>query len=181
MREIITNDIGEIKLGDTILPGIYQSMEISGTLRFDEANIQGQSGTSKQPLGFGDATINLNLILPTDENATCYDRLKVLVASFYKVNKYGKPYVYRLVNHLTSIWGVRDVLFKDLRVRDDNQKDSLSVDMVFQEYYPVVVKREAKVSPPGNLDPYTDFTKLTEPVTVPKTGVESPAKDDDTI
>ncbi|MGE5606890.1 MAG: hypothetical protein ACM3YE_14535 [Bacteroidota bacterium] len=181
MREIFTNDLGEIKIGETILPGIYQSMEISGKLRFDESQMQGKSGTSKQPLGYEDAVINVSLILTTDDNFTCYDRLKVIIAVFYKVNKTGKPYVYKIVNHLTSVWGIREVLFTDIRVRDDNKKDYLVIDIVFQEYLPTIVKRELKAVPPGDLDPYTDFTKIEETSATlsTKADIESPAKDDD--
>lgn len=179
---IVTNEVGDVKVGDTLLPGIYQSMEITGSLRLDESNVQGQSGTSKQPLGFEDAAISLSMIIPSDEKATCYQRLEVFMALFQNTNQSGKPYVYKITNQLTIAWKIRDVLFKDLRVKDDNQrKNSLAVDITFQEYNPVVVKREKRAIPPGDLNPYTDFTKYETPVSPAKSGVESPAKDDDTI
>jgi len=177
---IVTNEVGDVKVGTTLLPGIYQSMQISGALRFDEMMMQGLSGTSKQPLGFEDAVVSLNMILPTNDSATCYDRMQVIAALFNNADSNGVPYVYKLINNLVSIWGIKQVLFKELKVKDDNEKkDSLLVEITFTEYVPVIVRRETRATPPGNLDPYTDFTKYDASTIQTKTGVVSPAKDDD--
>lgn len=182
MREIITDDVGEIKLGKVVIPGIFKSMDISGAVRVDEENVLGRSGKSRQPLGFEDAIINLTLDLPTNDLGTCYDRLAVVVELFQKVDSHAKPYIYRIVNKITSIWGIKDVVFSDLRMSDYNsRKDTLEISLTFKEYRPTLVKKEARVTS-KNLNPYTDFASYQQTVSIAtdtKTGTETPAKDVD--
>lgn len=142
MREVITDDIGQVKVGDTLLPGIFESLEIAGDVRVDEIEVTGQSGTSKQPLGFDDATLVLKIRLLTDDDSTCYDKLKTLVAVFRAVDAQAKPFVYRLVNHHAAIWGITEVIFKGLRSVEDNDSDTIRADLQFTEYRPVMVRNE---------------------------------------
>lgn len=183
MREIIKDNIGHIKVGGTLLPGIFQSMEIEGELRIDEKDIPGSSAKAKQPMGFEDAKVKLIIRLLTDEKSTCYQKLKTITSLFHKVDKHAKPHVYKIVNHLTDIWKLKEVLFKTLRVTDTNQNDSLDVSIDFEEYHPVLVatEKKAKKNTKNSKTTTTDFSKdeTTKKTTPKTTKTKTPANDDD--
>ena len=65
--KVITNDHGLIKLDDKIIPGVYQSMTVNNSIKIDEVDIKGASGTSKQPQGYNDAKITLTLTIQKDK------------------------------------------------------------------------------------------------------------------
>lgn len=152
MRKDITNEAGAIKLGDTLLPGVFTSIEVDGKLRIDEKEVPGQSGKSKQPLGFEDAKISLKLRLITDEETDCYDKAAVLVNLFQTVDKQAKPYVYRIVNRLLELWHITEVLFEDIKIRDNKGSDTLQADLSFTEYKPALVAVEAKAEVTATAD-----------------------------
>jgi hypothetical protein len=146
--EVITAEAGEIKLNDALLPGIFQSMEITGSLRIDEKKVPGSSGKRKQPLGYEDASVTLYLKLLTDEASTCYEKAGALTSLFHNVDNAAKPYVYRIVNRHLSKWNIREVLFKELRTSEDNRRDSIAATLEFAEYKPALVAAEAKAARP---------------------------------
>ncbi|MDR3561910.1 MAG: hypothetical protein P4N59_10815 [Negativicutes bacterium] len=148
MRITITEDIGQVKLGNSILPGIFASMEVYGKLKIDEKQVPGSSGKRKQPLGFDDAEIALKLRLQSDNNSDCYTKAQQIVGIFHTVDSQAKPYVYRIVSKLTDMWNIREVLFEDLRMVDDNKDDTLRVDITLTEYRPALVLAEAKAQQP---------------------------------
>lgn len=146
MRAVVTDDVGQVKLGGLLLPGVFQSIEVVGALRIDQPQVEGQSSSPKQILGYDDATITLRLLLLTDDDSTAYDKLKVMAGLFKSVDKAAKPYVYRLVNKHCAAWGITDVIFKGAQSSDDNQRDTVQMQLDFCEYKPVVVKQEAIVN-----------------------------------
>jgi hypothetical protein len=146
--EVITAEAGEIKLGDTLLPGVFQSMQVSGKLRIDEKKVPGSSGKRKQPLGYEDAAVSLSLKLLTDEKSTCYEKAGELTRLFQNVDNKAKPYVYRIVNRHLSKWNIREVLFEELRLSEDNRTDVISASLNFAEYKPALVAAEAKAARP---------------------------------
>jgi hypothetical protein len=146
--DVITAEAGEIKLNDTLLPGVFQRMEIGGSLRIDEKKVPGSSGKRKQPLGYEDAEVRLALILLTDENSTCYEKAGVLTGLFHNLDNKAKPYVYRIVNRHLSKWDIREVLFKELRTSEDNRRDTIAATLEFAEYKPALVAAEAKAARP---------------------------------
>lgn len=147
MRLVITNELGNVKLGDKLLPGIYEGCEIRGAVKMDDIDVPGQSGKSTQPKGFEDATISLRIRLQNDENSSPYDKAKILVDIFQKTDGNAKPFIYRIVNHLTDIWKIKEVIFKELVISDANYSDSLRADIQLRQYKPVMVKKETKVNP----------------------------------
>lgn len=162
MRQVITDDFGQIKVGDTLLPGILQKIEIEGSVRIDDMEVPGSSGSSKQPQGFEDAVIYIELLLPTDDTSSCYDKLQTLVSVFKKVDKYAKPYIYRIVNKHTQVWNIKEVVFKNCRTMEDNRTDSIKATLEFKEYKPVLVKVE-QISSVFDEVPANQFTKQEMP------------------
>ncbi|MCR4443479.1 MAG: hypothetical protein NUV48_15200 [Peptococcaceae bacterium] len=180
MRQVITNDFGQVKVGGVILPGNIQSMEIEGGVRTDEMEVPGTSGTSKQPQGFKDALINLTLQLPTDDTSTCYEKLKTIVGILQKLDKNAKPYIYQIVNKHTAIWNIKEVIFETLRSTEDNKNDTITAELAFKEWRPVVVKSEARILTEDILEP-DDFGAETETIEdfVTRKLAQTPAIDDD--
>lgn len=162
MRQVITDDIGQVKVGDVILPGVMESLEVEGRLRVDEIEVPGRSGRSKQPQGFEDAVVTLRLRLLTDDESTCYDKCARIVKLFQSTDRYARPFVCRLVNRHTALWGIREVLFKELRTAEDNRDDTVRVEIVFEEYRPVVVRAEEAAPAPPKLGPGMGDLRLAE-------------------
>lgn len=165
MKLDITNEFGALKLGDVLVPGIYQGCEIRGNVKLDEIDVPGQSGKSTQPLGFEDATIALRMTLTNDENSSPYDKVKTIVKLFQATDKKAKPYIYRIVNQLTSIWGIKEVIFRELAIADSNSRDYIYADINLREYKPAIVKKETKTSHPTKQEKSTKkdpFTKKGE-------------------
>jgi hypothetical protein len=146
MRLDVTDSFGKIKVGNTLLPGIYQSCYISGNVKMDEIDVPGQSGKSTQPQGFEDATISIQLRLVNDNSSSAYDKAKKIVQVFRAMDKNAKPYVYRIVNYMTNLWGIKEVIFTDLSISDSNTTDVLDASISFREYKPVSVKKEQTVA-----------------------------------
>ncbi|MCL4514155.1 MAG: hypothetical protein M1379_00950 [Firmicutes bacterium] len=180
MRTIITQEYGEVKLGSTVLPGIFEAWEIDDQVKVDEM-WTGGSGKSKQPLGFEDATLTLRLRLLTDEKSTCYDKLQVIARVFKATDKQAKPFIYRIVSMLTSAYGIREVIFAGLNVAENNENDTLRASLSFTEHRPVLIRKEAQVKPKtsstGTIQGFAESgkTKTT------KSLVTSPAVDDDKV
>ncbi|MDQ7791258.1 MAG: SafA/ExsA family spore coat assembly protein [Clostridia bacterium] len=141
-REIITDDFGQVKLGDQILPGIIQQIEIDCSVRVDIEEVPGQSGASKQPQGYEDAKMTIRITLQTDEQNNCYDKAAKLESSFKKVDSQAKPFVYRIVNKHAAARGISQVVYQNLRTTEGNADDTITAEINLLEFKPVVVKTE---------------------------------------
>jgi len=141
-REIITDDFGQIKLGDQVLPGVIQQIEIDCGVRVDMEEVPGQSGSSKQPQGYEDAKITIRIVLPTDEESNCYSKAAELERSFKKVDSQAKPFVYRIVNKHAAARGISQVVYQGLRTTEGNGDDTITAEVNLLEFKPVVVKTE---------------------------------------
>lgn len=143
----ITENIGEVKLGDTILPGIYQSLEVSRAVRMDERRVPGRSGSSKQPLGYEDAEVTLELVLTNDHDSPARDKLRTITGLFQATDKQARPIVYTIAHPVLADWGIRQVVFRSLKSRDDNLYDLIYCSLKFVEHVPVTVKKEQRRKP----------------------------------
>lgn len=141
-REIITDDFGRVKLGDRVLPGVVQQIEIEGEVRVDAEKVPGQSGSAKQPQGYEDAKITIRLVLPTDEQGNCYAKAAELEKSFKKVDAQAKPFVYRIVNKHAAARGITHVVYQGLRTVEPSASDTITAEITLLEFKPVVVKTE---------------------------------------
>lgn len=177
--KVITNDHGLIKLDDKIIPGVYQSMTVNNSIKIDEVDIKGASGTSKQPQGYNDAKITLTLKLQTDKQTDCYEKAEKLVAIFQNTDSNAKPYIYNVINRLTTAWGIDEVIFDDLKTKDSNKDNTILAELHFIEYKPVVVEKESRAklsdSQENSEVAFADNQSTNNQTSTP----ESPAVDDD--
>lgn len=141
---VITKDVGAVKVGDTVLPGLFQRMEVHRALAMDEAAVPGRSGKSKQPLGFEDADVELSVLCQEDEASTAEAKLRTIVSLFQTQDKLARPFVYEITHRLLAVWGIRKVLFHDLRTEEDNESDNLIAVLSFREHEPVTLKAEKR-------------------------------------
>jgi hypothetical protein len=178
---IITNDFGLIKLGNKLVPGIYQSMSVNGSIKVDKVEIEGQSGSSKQPLGYNEPDITLSLKLPTDEESDCYDKVEELAGIFQKTDANAKPYIYNVVNKLTAAWGINEVIFDSLKTKDSNKDNAIIAELHFIEYKPVLVEKESRANLSGSQSTDEEAFAESNEGNSSNNLPESPAVDDDEV
>lgn len=148
-RWTVTDEIGRIRLGSSELPGVYTSLEIGQSVKLDKQDVPGQSGAKKQVTGYEDATVSITLLLYSDDEKTCFDKLRKVQALFRKTDRSAKPEVMRLLNEHTEARGIDKVLFVDFRSSDTNENDLIEATLEFEEYIPVlaVAKEKRAVKP----------------------------------
>lgn len=142
----ITDDFGKIRLNGQTIPGIYQNMSVKGAIKVDKPEIEGQSGSSKLPMGYKDAVITLTLKLDTDDQYSCYDKVEQLAGIFKNTDENAKPYIYNVVNKLTEAWGINEIIFDELETRDSNKDNSIIANIHFTEYKPVMISKEDRAN-----------------------------------
>lgn len=138
------DEIGQVKLGDKILPGVYQRMEIRGRLRMDKSRVKGRSGTTRLPEGWEDAQVSLELLLCDGEEGTVADQVRQIVGLFQATDKTARPFVYTIAHWQLAAWGIRQVIFSELRAGDDSQTDLVPVTLTFEEWKPPPRKVESR-------------------------------------
>lgn len=143
---ILSFSDGQISLGGKSVPGILQSMTIAGQVRFDKAEQDGLSGKVKVPLGWEDADITLAIELTTEEDLTCYDKLRALNRIFKGTDNGGNPNVYDVVNAHTLARGIERVVFSGLTSQETDQDDVILANLAFAEHVPPVTKVEVRKS-----------------------------------
>jgi hypothetical protein len=148
-QEIRLTD-GEVKLGDTILPGAFQSCEVRGAVAMDEQQVPGRSGASKQPLGFEDAEVTLALKLVNDEEGatpwqSAEDKLDELVSLFTGQDDLARPFVYTVSSPSLERWKIRQVVYRELRTFED-QRGGFDAELVLTQHKPATLKKEARVA-----------------------------------
>lgn len=137
---------GQVSLGGEQIPGELYSLEISGDVRFDTAEVDNLSGKAKTPLGWEDSLITVELILLSDDTGTCYDKLRRINAVFKGQDNDANPKVYDLVNAHTSARDIEQVVFKGLRSRETNQDDVIKATLSFDEHNPPTIPPEVQTS-----------------------------------
>ena len=152
-RWSITDEFGNVRLGDFDLPGVFSSMEISQDVEIEEKEVKGRSGKAKQIIGYSDAIINFSIVLTSDSEATSYDKLKNLQKIFGKTDSSAKPEVMRIINVHCESRGIEKVIFKSLRT-SESSGDTIEAFLEFVEYLPVIaVKKESRASRPVRQKP----------------------------
>jgi len=128
----------ECKLGDLILPVPPKQMSIRQSLKIDEIEIPGRSGKIKQPVGYEDSTITIELELCHQEDngktiKTAQDRLKEIQTLFRPSEKAIQTPL-SIVSTLTESCGIKQVLIKDLEVKDDEEYDLIHCSLTLTEF-----------------------------------------------
>ncbi len=140
--KIISFEDGEVSLNGEVLPGIITSLRVSGQVRFDEQQVDGQSGKSKTPQGFEDADISLELVLLTDSETDCYEKLEALNRTFRNLDGKANPQVFTVASRHLSARGVRQAVFSRLDTTESEGNDWISASLAFVEHNPPVVRLE---------------------------------------
>ena len=143
-----------IKLGDTELPGILTELRVDGKVRFDTQKKDGSSGKKKTPKGFEDSDVMASMLLLTDSESQCYEKLEQVSGLFRKIDKKANPQIYTVTNRHLLVRGVRQVVFSKLQSSENNQSDEIQVTLGFVEHNPPVTKIEkaqAKTPTPKEL------------------------------
>lgn len=124
---------GIIKLGETELPGVFQSLSVNGEILIDSNNSAGNDTPRKVMRGFKDKTVSINLLILPQEDKTVYEALEELERLFYDVNS-GVPKVYALINSHTAARNIAKVIFQGLSSFETNRDNALEVSLTFEEF-----------------------------------------------
>lgn len=153
VRLLVFED-GLIRLGDTELPGILTELRVDGKVRFDQQKKDGSSGKKKTPKGFEDSDVMVSMLLLTDSESQCYEKLEQVSGLFRKIDDKANPQVYTVTNRHLLARGVRQVVFSKLQSSENNGSDEIRVTLGFVEHNPPVTKIEkaqAKTPTPKEL------------------------------
>ncbi|MTI82748.1 MAG: hypothetical protein FH756_02380 [Firmicutes bacterium] len=141
MIQVYATNIGQVKVGNTLLPGIFESLEITGRVKTDQVEIRGKEAKATQAVGYDPAAARLTLnLLPTYEGDDCSSQVRAIQHAFRESKEQEKPGVYRLVNRHAQARGIDEVVFSGLKTFEDNRSDKLLVICEFMEHVPVQVK-----------------------------------------
>jgi hypothetical protein len=149
MRTILSLDsaAGIVSVGSPAskLPGILESITINGKLLFENAQIEGRSGSVKIVQGWEDSTIAIDLLVldDTERKKTRFEFLKEITSIFKQV-KDGMPDVYVLQHPALEAWQVRSVLFSDLKSTEKRGRQQIMVSLSFVEYDPLVATMQKR-------------------------------------
>lgn len=153
---------GTLKMGDKVLPGIVQDVRVEGALAVDSKRRPKRSGTSKQPKGFDDMEVKIQVVLPrTELGNDPYDDLAVIIGSFFGLDKGRRPAVHRIHNKLCRAAGIRRVIYSTFEARDALAKtDLIRVTITLTQYRPIPkLRKAAKMK---KVPPVKAFGSLTE-------------------
>ena len=153
VRLLVFED-GLIRLGDTELPGVLTELRVDGKVRFDQQKKDGSSGKKKTPKGFEDSDVMVTMLLLTDSESQCYEKLEQVSGLFRKIDKKANPQIYAVTNRHLLARGVRQVVFYKLQSSENNGSDEIRVTLGFVEHNPPVTKIEkaqAKTPTPKEL------------------------------
>ncbi|SHI61106.1 hypothetical protein [Halodesulfovibrio aestuarii] len=144
MDGYISFEHGELRLGNTLVPGVLSRLSVDGKVRFDEAEQDGRSGKAKVPMGWEDAAVSVTLELLTDEKSSCYDKLASLTRLYQGHDSGGNPMVYRTVNAHLAARNIDEVVFDGLNSSENDQSDSITVSLRFVEHNPPIQLAEKR-------------------------------------
>lgn len=136
---MIFMDDSTVKVGGTVLPGLFKSLEIKSDAKIDEETVQGSTSKPKQATGYEDAKITLELVLEDSQTETKEQKL-TKIQNLFKAPTQGIPVVHEIINVHTSLRGIKKVLFKSLGTKEQNTKVSeITASLEFWEYVPTTI------------------------------------------
>lgn len=121
-RQVTNDEALECLIGGVTLPVPPRQMTIKQSLKIDEIEIKGRSGKVKQPVGYEDAQITIELeICALEEGGkiteTARERFEK-VQRLFRASREALPQPVEIVSILTDACGIRKVLIKELEVHD---------------------------------------------------------------
>lgn len=110
---LITTDSGQCKVGDTILPGVFESLEITGSVQTDEAEIKGKKNRVTQAVGYSNTRLRLSIaLIPESDDDDCSGQVRIIQEVFRKSPAQEVPGVYRFVNKHAQARGINEVIIR---------------------------------------------------------------------
>lgn len=136
------------------LPGILESIAIGGNLLIEHAQVQTSSGTKRTAHGWSDADVSIVLLLIDDpvRYRTRFHMLKEIVAIFKtyvlveNVNRknpddpvaFCRPTIFTLKHPMAEAWGIRQLLFSDLKTSESRTRNKITVTLEFVEHDSII-------------------------------------------
>lgn len=139
MNTIRIDRSGSLSVDGNKVFGQIERVNVRGIMIIDSAALQGSSGKKKVFSGYDDAdiTIVMKLLETSDGGNDRYNALTTVGNAFKKMEN-GVPVIYAIEGDLFQALNVRHVLFMGLDVDDDNEDDTLQVNISFAEHDPVI-------------------------------------------
>lgn len=158
VKEDGTPDLSQILFQ---FPVPHQQMSVKQGIKVDEVDVPGRSGNVKQPVGYEDTDVSINLVLVDEEDrggnvtrsaltqfgefqSAFRDRSDPITDDAKLKASFAVPRIYSIQSRLTDACGIRTVLFKSLDVNDTEGNTDLSVSLVFTEFEPVARQVESR-------------------------------------
>lgn len=150
----IDNDNGEVMVGNTVLPGVFESIEVEDGTQADQVEIQGKEKRSNQRIAYNPTLIRLNLTLLSDEAGPAVQKLEAIHKIYRPSKSVMTPQVYSIISPEAQAHKVDQVTFASIRSRSTNLDDTIFINLEFEEYISITVPvRERPVS--GSTTTYT--------------------------
>ncbi|GAB6170789.1 hypothetical protein JCM15765_02670 [Paradesulfitobacterium aromaticivorans] len=143
MAEIRIED-EQILIGDTVLPGIFESIEVEDDTQVDQVEIQGQKKKANQRVAYNPTMLRLNLKLLDDDSSTALNKLKIIRNLYRPSPSTDTPQIYRMTAPEAQAHGVDQVTFASMRSRSTNLDDILYLALEFEEYVAIKVTIEER-------------------------------------
>ena len=136
-RQLVNEEQIECMIGGVTLPVPPRSMRIKQALKIDEIEIKGRSGKVKQPVGYQDSQITIELEICDKEEGgkvveTARERFEQ-VQGLFRSSREALPEPQEIVSTLTDACGIRQVLIKEIEVHD-NELDYISCTLHMTEF-----------------------------------------------
>lgn len=127
-----------IKLGDTVLPGVVKSIEVTESAKVDEQEVEGSAVKPKQATGYEDAKVVIELIIDDTPTQGKYERYAALRRAFRQSGQ-SVPQPMTIICEDTAAHGIDKVIFKQLSHRGESKKGQLTATVELWEYIPQTI------------------------------------------
>lgn len=138
-------------LGGMTFPVPPKAMRVTQSIKLDEVDIPKKSGKVKQPTGYENAEISVELEVCHEEDGlggvvqTAQDRVRIL-QRLYRESADALPKPHDLVSPLTDLIGVRQVLITNIEVGQPSDMDYHPVSLTLVEYQSIKTQLEQQAA-----------------------------------
>ncbi len=135
---------GLIKIDGNLLPGDFEYLRVGQEIIIDEIEIQDKDGNLKQPAGYDEGIIEIQIRL-ISEDGDVYKQLSSIQKLFRARDGQIKPDIHIISNAHANARGIKKVLFRSLQTEESKEDDSLIVTIELEEYLPLEAQIENAV------------------------------------
>lgn len=134
-------------IGGLTFPVPPKGMKVKQAIKIDEIEIPKKSGKLRQPTGFENAEITIDLELVPEEAGngttitTPIERLRPL-QKLFRDGRASVPVPVEIVSPLTDLMGIRQVLIQELEAEEDGEYNWIPVHLVLVEYESIKTQLE---------------------------------------